>query len=377
MSDMLRPYKNSKANTIVLFLIAIFTLFRGLRWETGTDWDSYLDLYSESSFSNIFSFDRYGNGSEMMEPGIVFFNAIFNSLFPYTIYLLASNAFILWAYKRTVTYFLPKRRVFAFCFLTLTVAFFPVRQEIANAIMMLSLPYLLNKEYKKYILLSFLAISIHKSALFIILLITVLKYIKLPSRILIAAFFSSLLIGVTIVQSLATSFAPVIIAMNAGFEHNLEYYTETISDEAGVSVISVLPTFILVIIGVIGRKSKNLKENEEYNLFINIMVVFFSLNLLFTSSGLTLLMRLTKLLFFGDAFVLAYFANSTPFFCNKLLRSKLTIFAISLIVGGLGINRFINKCQHYPELMFPYISVFSDSKRSAAPIDFDYHMLLK
>ena len=106
-------------------------------------------------------------------------------------------------------------------------------------------------------------------------------------------------------------------------------------------------------------------------------MAFFSFNLLFNSTGLTLLTRLTKYLFFADAFVLAYFANAHKNFKSKILKTKLPILVLTLIVGGLGINRFINQCNRYPELMFPYISVFSDSKRNETPVDFDFSMLLE
>ena len=376
MTDMVKPVNNKRANAIMLALIVVFALFRGLRWDTGTDWESYLDLYKNSSFTNIFSFDRYGNGAEMMEPGIVLINAVFNTIFPYTIYLIASNAFILWAYKKAVCYFLPRRRVFAFCFLILTVAFFPVRQEIANAIILLSLPSMLKRDYKKFILLSLLAVSIHKSAAFMIPVIFVVDRIKLSPPFLYAIFFSSLVLGVTVIQSLAARFAPLIIAMNAGFEHNIEYYTETIAEDAGIGIVGLVMPLFLITLGCFARnKSHKLNCSEEYNLFLKLMTVFFSLNILLGSTGLTQLMRLTKYLFFADAFVLAYVANSFCDFKQAFWRAKVPLFAMMLLVAILGINRFNNKCQSYPELMFPYISVFSDDKRNETPVEFDYSML--
>lgn len=378
MADMFRPISNKKANAVMLFLIVVFTLFRGLRWDTGTDWESYLELFERASFSNIFSFDRYGNGSEFMEPGIVFINALFNTIFPYTVYLLATNAFILWGYKRTVSYFLPKRRVFAFCFLIISVAFFPVRQEIANVIIMLSLPALLDKKYKQFILLSILAVLIHKTAAFMLVAIFIIHRIKLSSPILLGIFFSSLVLGITVIQSLASRFAPLIIALNAGYEHNLEYYTESISEDAGIGITSIIMPLFLISLACFARhKSERLKDSESFNMFLNLMTAFFSLNLLLGSTGLTQLMRLTKYLFFADAFVLAYVANNFSDFKKRFWRTKAPLFFMMLLVGLLSINRFNNKCQHYPELMFPYHSVFSDKTRNETPVDFDYSMLLE
>ena len=37
-------------NRMLWFWVIVFTLFRGLRWETGTDWVSYLSIFDRSSF---------------------------------------------------------------------------------------------------------------------------------------------------------------------------------------------------------------------------------------------------------------------------------------------------------------------------------------
>ena len=44
--------------SILWFWVIVFTLFRGLRWDTGTDWDQFLEVYNHAHWDNIFSYYR-------------------------------------------------------------------------------------------------------------------------------------------------------------------------------------------------------------------------------------------------------------------------------------------------------------------------------
>ncbi len=378
LADMLKPFNKKQANTIMIVLITIFTLFRGLRWNTGTDWKPYFYIFNEASISNVFLFSR-DNGGEFLEPGFVLLNTIFNSVFPYTIFLLVTNAFILWAYYYTVNCFLSKRCLFAFCFLLLSTAFFPVRQEIANSIIMIAIPFLIKKNYIKFVILSVFAISIHKSAFFILLLIVLLRFIKLSPFLLVVFYISSFVMSISFVQTIISVLSPLVLAYNAGYKGNLEYYSNAIAENnVGIGITSIMMSFSLILFGCfVKKKSQTLRNNHTYDMLLKMMTVYFSLNMLLGSIGLTLFIRMTKYLFFADTFVLAYIANYSKEFYPHFRKYSLTIFGITLIVGSLSVNRFINKCNHYPELMFPYLSIFNDEKRNDTPIEFEFTKLLR
>ena len=68
---------NKKIN-ILLGLVCLFTLFRGLRWEVGTDWEQYLNIFLYSEWSNIFSLKR--ELDDIMEPGYIVLNVLVKTL---------------------------------------------------------------------------------------------------------------------------------------------------------------------------------------------------------------------------------------------------------------------------------------------------------
>jgi hypothetical protein len=120
---------------ILIWWVLIFTIFRGLRWDTGTDWNQYLRVFKLSSLENVFNYSR--NGSISMEPGYVFINALVKSVGgDYTIFLLLTNLLVLWAYyKFSVTN--SKAPILVFVLMMFSTQFFPVRIGIAVGIIMI------------------------------------------------------------------------------------------------------------------------------------------------------------------------------------------------------------------------------------------------
>ncbi len=80
ISSLLDFFIGKKNKSIILWIwVLVFTLFGGLRWETGNDWEQYYGYFRLISFDSIFSFDR-GSGN-YLEPGFVFLSASVKSLF--------------------------------------------------------------------------------------------------------------------------------------------------------------------------------------------------------------------------------------------------------------------------------------------------------
>ena len=112
---------NKKIN-ILLGLVCLFTLFRGLRWEVGTDWEQYLNIFLYSEWSNIFSLKR--ELDDIMEPGYIVLNVLVKTLGGgYTSFLLLTNFIILYSYFRLVVKcrYYP---IYSFASILLSVGFF-------------------------------------------------------------------------------------------------------------------------------------------------------------------------------------------------------------------------------------------------------------
>ena len=75
--DFDRTSENTKRKIVWLW-VCILTVFWGIRWNCGTDWDNFYDVFQGSDFSNIFTFTR--GMAEPIEPGYVLLNALVKSL---------------------------------------------------------------------------------------------------------------------------------------------------------------------------------------------------------------------------------------------------------------------------------------------------------
>lgn len=164
--DLQSENKHMK-KTILSFWVIVFTLFRGLRWDTGTDWDQFLQVYNQSHWCNVFSYVRYVSdvGASHMDYGYMFLNALFHELgLGYTMFLLFTNFIIMWCYKDFCLK-MTKYPILTMILLMNVGMPFPVRQSISFAILLWGYQFLNKKDIKKYLLVVFCAFTIHKGAL--------------------------------------------------------------------------------------------------------------------------------------------------------------------------------------------------------------------
>ena len=141
-------------------------LFKGLRWDTGTDWSQYHSVFYESWWNNIFTFWRYGINTSYLEPGYVFLNTLIRTFLPhYTFFLLITNAFILYVFAKSIYNNLPQYQLVGLAILTVSTELFPVRQTLTFAILCYSMKYVLNGNLWKYLLCCLICFTIHRSSL--------------------------------------------------------------------------------------------------------------------------------------------------------------------------------------------------------------------
>lgn len=180
--DFVKTPKEQK-NNILWFWVIVFTLFRGLRWEIGTDWQQFYQVYQHAEWSNIFSFSRdSGETGRLMDYGYMFINTVFNKAgLPYTAFLLATNFWIMWCYKDF------SERHTKYPILTMILLLnvgvpFPVRQSIALATSFWGYRFAVEKKWRTYAIVAILAALIHKGSL-IGLIIIIVPYIVEKWRI--------------------------------------------------------------------------------------------------------------------------------------------------------------------------------------------------
>lgn len=168
--DFFKTSQKNK-NTILWFWVIVFTLFRGLRWEIGTDWNQFFDVYSHSGWDNIFSYYRDNWSNKVMDYGYMFINALFNETgFPYTVFLLVTNFWIMWCFMDF------SKRHSKYPILTLIMLMnigvpFPVRQTIAFATSLWGYRFVVEKKWLKFIIVAIIASLIHKGSLICLIVI--------------------------------------------------------------------------------------------------------------------------------------------------------------------------------------------------------------
>ena len=173
--DMYRPFLGKKGTRLFWLTVLLITLFKGLRWDTGTDFPQYLACFQNVTWRNFLHFERYGVASQYMEQGYTFINVLIKSIIDdYTVFLVLSNGIIMYAYGHIIMKYVPQYKFLCLALTLISTTLFPVRQTLAVAVIIYSIPYLLQHNLKKYLLCVLIAFSFHRSAIFLIFLYPVL-----------------------------------------------------------------------------------------------------------------------------------------------------------------------------------------------------------
>lgn len=345
-------FKLEVKKKVILFFVFIFTLFRGLRWKTGTDWNDYYLVFKESGWAKIFSFNRYGTTDEVMEFGYVLSNTIIKSLGgDYTAFLLISNLFILYSYYIFSLKF-SKTPLLTFIIIIGLSSFFPVRQNIAVAITLLSYPYIINKQFLKFAGVILAAASFHISAL--VMIPVYFFALKKTSAITsIALYLASILINVpafiekigNIISSQSAIIGSLITAKAKTYT-DLDIEKESVILGGGIST-----NFITIVYIILFSRYRN--KFRDYNPRINLFYNFFLLSKILEEMfrySFRHLQRLSEYFYFGFPVLFAVIiTNISPKY-----RSPVYILFIIYIM-----YRFLQVLLNfYPKLHIPYKSIF-------------------
>lgn len=336
----------SQKKLIIIIYVVIFTLFRGLRWKCGTDWEQYHQVFLLSEWNNIFTFNRYGE--EIMEFGYIFTNVLLKSIIPsYTFFLLVTNFFILFSYYK-FSFKYTKFPIITFVTLIFCSIFFPVRQHIAVSIILLSLPYILNRKIFKFTLCIISAMSFHTSAIVFLPIYFINKFnINIITRI-----------SICILATICGKYLKEIFIEISNFigwsmiSNRLEIYTG-ITKEENISR-SWFGTIILIIwlyLFYIFQKKVHIMRTDYFNLFINMYTIY----LLITFTFAIDMQELGRL---GDYFWPS-FSILFACFIGRALYLPIKIYGIVYAFTIFYLSyKFIGLTHLYPELMFPYKSIF-------------------
>lgn len=339
-----------KSMSVFVYFLLIFQV--GLRWQTGTDWDSYLlHFKGMDNISDVYLF------MALFEPGYSFFVLAVKYLWnSYTVFFvvhaLVYYALVFSAFKKLSPYLFISLLVF---YATTMGVLGSNRQLIALGICLYALRYVIEKNAIKFFLLIAIAYLFHVTAIIFIIYYFLNRDIK--QFWVFAILILSFIIGKT---SIPLSFI-TFIANNIGGMASSKalHYIDIAEDDLlnnSLSVLGFIKRFLFIGLFIYNYKFLTSKLTY-YKLIFNGYVVGLVLYFLFSSSILLLVNRGS--LYFSAMEVLLL---SSQFLVLKNKDYKVILLFILFIIS---IFLFFQSIAGYADLFIPYKGIFinTDFKR--------------
>lgn len=161
--DIIKVQQKTKKACMII-LCAIYGLYGGCHSWVGSDWSQFYGVFKEASWSNIFTYVRYGDTK--MEFGYMFLNVIFKSIFKLYCIFMSVMTFA-WIYANG--HFFLKYSKFPFIifsiFFFMDCQFLIFRQSMALIFFVISFKYIIEQNLKKFLLCIALGASVHNVVL--------------------------------------------------------------------------------------------------------------------------------------------------------------------------------------------------------------------
>jgi len=323
-------------------LIIIFTLLRGLRWKTGTDWDYYEDI-----FTNVDQYIKYD--LNQVEIGFLYFNKLIKVLYDnYTFYLIVSNLLFLISYYKFCYYFFKSYPLEAFSICLICLDLFPVRQTFAVAIIIWVVPLMLQKKYIQSVFVILMAYFVHRTSLIMLLFLPpVIHNIKLSylTRVIsyICIFILSAKWGL---EQLINSYVLPLLPSDGGAAYRALLYMNPNKNDHEIGITSIIITCIILFAVKILLKKNNstllLVSLNAYYLHQTIFVLF--------QDGVV-----AEFSRFASYFSWGYFI--LIIFIYKGINNRKIALTFICILFLYKFNSLFNS---YNELLIPYYSIFDN-----------------
>lgn len=368
--DLIIPFTEKSRNNLYFFWFFSFLLLKGLRWDVGSDWPQFLACFERCSWENIFSYYRYGAGTQIMEPGYVFLNVLVKTVFPfYNAFLLITNAFIMYAYMKIPKLLFPRYLLQIIAFTMVVMELFPTRQGLTFALFIFGYYYAQKGNLVKYIIIVALCYCIHRSSVLLIPLYFILRLkcsFILYSVVYVltygaSEFFYSVFDGLQNISILSVVTDGMLEQYNANHEGFQNFQGESDATSSLISAISGYVQFSLFYF--CNKKNENVEDDG------NVTFQRIALNGYFIMILLYIVGRLPG---FGTVFRVAYYFHISYIICVIFLVKYLYEHSKQLIAIGVFVLLFMIKYKGAPFFLensfiyIPYECVFNDDNINRA-----------
>lgn len=284
--------KNLKSNKKILFYcfsflaICIPSLLAGLRASgIGTDTQVYMDwVFRESVFmrniADMLNFIEI-SGIEILYCFINYIVSRFTNNLS-VIYFILEFIFLIFSYAACVKVSRKINISHSFSYLIFLLLFFNkslnlCRQSLAMSICLFSIPYIIERDWKKFFALMLIAVGLHKSAILFVPLYFIYNFTMSKTKLNMTVCLSSiliLLISVIFFKNI------VVLLVNIGIlSDKYLNYVYVFGDTNNIKFIEIFSQ--LVICGVTVLLSKHLIKKESYNKFFIYVVILSFVTFLF------------------------------------------------------------------------------------------------
>ncbi|MBF7090643.1 EpsG family protein [Flavobacterium sp. ALJ2] len=329
-------------------VFVILWMFAGLRWKTGTDWESYFDSFC------YFSDDYAVN----FEPGFVIFLATIRDLTSeYTVFLLILS-FLCISLKFIFFLKYHKETFFTLVFLYLCYYFadiFAVRQNLAISLTLFSTWFIITKKPILFLLFVGLAASIHTSSL-LYFFAYYIYWKKFTDKSFYYIIFFSIFLGLIGFGNIVLDLLLKALGLEGFVGEKISNYLS--NDSEGLNTNSNL--LVLYIMGIVKRliliplflyvKNKSQGRFVYFQGYLNLYIVGNIIYFLF-AKDLAIFARASVPFLIFEIFLISY-----VLLYYKPHKKKM-IFAFVLITL-FSWARFSALINSYYDLYVPYNSIF-------------------
>lgn len=340
-------YKLSFNSKRVLSFIAFIVLVLqvGLRWETGTDWNTYLlhfnSINSFSSTSPLISYFEFGYNL------LVWVTKLFCNEYSFFLIIHALIYYLL-IFKSFQRY-TPYLFLSLVLFYTLSMGMMGSnRQLIALAICLYSLRYIVENKPVKFFILIFLAINFHVTSIVFIVYFFINREIKV--HLLIIILVVAIICSTIRLPVILFSFFGNLIGGIAA-QKTLIYLQDAknVMSEYKLSIVGLFKRMVFLSIFYFNRE-KISEQLTYYNLMLNGYIIGIAIYFMFASSLLIMVSRGS--IFFN---IMEPLLLSSQLVLFKKKGNKVIIIGVLLV---FSIFFFFQSIITYPELFLPYKGIF-------------------
>ncbi len=332
---------------VLLLLVAGLS---GIRWATGTDWESYLTFYeSGGDFHDYMSYWHF-------EPGFKFLIWLLHSLgIGYSVWLFILTFLVLVIKLAPIR----ERPYVAVCFLVLfgssMANLFPTRETLAVSLVILSASCLVERRFLLFLFFILLASLFHSTAIVFVFapLILMASY----RTLVLVALIGGILLDFLLYKLVA------IVAAQLGLADLLssaQFYADTIGGRISVLSIAQKVIILLFFAGVLSKCKDQMTRFE----LASVKLTFFGLIAsMVLESGSQIFNRLT--VYFVSFEIISVSAILWLYSRHLILRrSYIQLLTLYVSACMFYCIRFCGLLASYPDLYYPFETIFQSSHRA-------------